>query len=107
MKRPGSKIRPWIPEKPLAITGIGSRTRDPFYHNARWTRESRIFRIANPLCELCYKKGIIVASEVTDHKIPKDLCEDPWDKTNWMALCNKCHAKKGSKDKQLFKQKRT
>jgi 5-methylcytosine-specific restriction endonuclease McrA len=35
--------------------------------------------------------------------IPKDICEDPWDRSNWQALCNKCHNRKAAKDKKLIK----
>jgi len=79
------------------------RSRDPFYHTARWKLESRQFRELNPLCAQCQKAGIVVPSQVTDHIIPKDICEDPWDWSNWQGLCNKHHSIKGSKDRKHFK----
>lgn len=76
-----------------------------FYHTARWTRASRLFRQENPLCVLCEQEGIIYPSEVTDHIIPIALCADPWDKNNWQPLCRKHNNAKAAKDKQLIKQK--
>ena len=102
MDKPTSKHRPWDKIK-TNIAPIATRIRDDFYHTARWTRESRIFRQDNPLCAECKRQGLVSPSEVTDHVIPKNICADPWDKSNWEAICKKCHAKKGSKDRKHFK----
>jgi len=102
MDKPKAKHRPWNSIKPSGPP-IANRSRDPFYHTARWTRESRAFRQQNPLCAHCRINGFIVPSEVTDHKVPKNVCKDPWDKNNWEAICKKCHAKKGPTDKKHFK----
>jgi 5-methylcytosine-specific restriction endonuclease McrA len=99
MNRPGSKQRPWKRQPQEAVV-VASRSRDPFYHSSRWTKESRIFRQQYPLCVKCQEKGFIVASEVTDHIIPKDICSDPWDRSNWQALCKKCNDLKSSEDKK-------
>ena len=72
------------------------------YHTARWTRESRAFREAHPLCEACLKKGLAVPSEVVDHVVPAAVCGDFWDKGNWQALCRKCNIEKGNRDKRLI-----
>jgi len=42
---------------------------------------------------------------VVDHIIPKDICQDPWDHSNWQGLCRKCHAIKSAIDKKYFKKK--
>jgi 5-methylcytosine-specific restriction protein A len=60
----------------------------------------------NPVCAICKAENIITPSEVTDHIVPKDICKDPWDQTNWQALCKKHHAIKGAQDKKHFKPKR-
>ena len=77
------------------------RRSDDLYHTSRWTRESRAFRLEHPLCEECRRKGIVRASEVTDHIIPYPLC-DFWDRSNWQALCGRCNHAKGQRDKRLL-----
>lgn len=78
-----------------------NRSRDE-YHTARWTRESRLFREANPLCARCKEKGLLVPSQVTDHIIPIEIHNDFWDKKNWQPLCTKCNIIKGNEDKKLI-----
>jgi 5-methylcytosine-specific restriction enzyme A len=99
MEKPKARQRPWKirPQKKTE-----SRTMDSFYHTARWTKESRRFRIANPVCKLCQEEGLINPSQVTDHIIPKEICGDPWDKNNWQALCYRHHQEKAAKDKILI-----
>lgn len=98
--RPLKIKAPWNKAKP---SGIRERQRDGFYHKNAWTVASRIFREENPLCVECRKVGRLVAATVTDHIIPKDICQDPWDQSNWQPLCKTCHAVKSAKDKQHFK----
>jgi 5-methylcytosine-specific restriction enzyme A len=97
-----SKHRPWQ-QKPSALQPITQRTRDPFYHSGRWKKESYLFRQENPLCAQCQREGFTEPSQVTDHIVPKDICADPWDKSNWEPLCKKHHSRKGSKDRKYFK----
>lgn len=102
--RPKKNKRPWIKERPKkqeVYQRVRSRKE---YHTARWTRESRVFREENPLCVMCKAKGIIKESEVTDHIVPAPICKDFWDKSNWQALCKKCNAEKGNKDKKLIRE---
>lgn len=104
MDKPKSKHRPWDRIRTEQLNApIASRKRDAFYHTSRWKKESKAFRISNPLCAQCFREEILTPAEVTDHKIPKDICADPWDKSNWEGLCKPCHAKKGSKDRKHFK----
>ena len=53
------------------------------------------------LCEECLKKGLYVPSEVVDHIIPIAI-HDFWDESNWQALCAKCNAAKGNRDKKII-----
>jgi 5-methylcytosine-specific restriction protein A len=103
--KPAKVTRPWLPRRSEipAAQRITLRERDPFYHTPRWKKESRQFRDEHPLCQPCLEIGLVHPSEITDHIIPKDLCPDPWDKSNWQAVCRKYHAAKGSRDKQQFK----
>ena len=104
MDKPHSKHRPWDrPKIKDPGPAIATRSRDEFYHTTRWKKESKDFRQRNPICAQCAREDLVVPSEVTDHIIPKNACSDPWDRSNWEALCKKCHAKKGSRDKKYFK----
>lgn len=64
-------------------------------YNARWRRESKKFLQLHPLCEECLKEGKATTATVVDHIIPHR--GDPelfWDRSNWQALCKKCHDRK-------------
>jgi len=98
--RPQRLSRPWVP---VIKTGIVNRPRDPFYHTSAWKNASKQFLFDNPLCYECAKTGMLTPSKVTDHDIPKNVCDDPWDPLNWKPLCFKCHSKKSAKDKIHFK----
>lgn len=98
--RPKRSARPWVP---VVKMGIANRPRDPFYHTNAWRKASERFLADNPLCRECQKAGWLVPSKVTDHIIPKDICPDPWDPSNWQPCCNKCHSKKSAKDKSHFR----
>jgi len=105
--KPRSLPRPWdlhkreVPPRPME-----NRCRDPFYHTTRWKKESRLFRQMNPLCAECEKEGLVVPGEVTDHIIPKEICGDPWDKSNWQSLCKKHHSRKAAEDRKQIRKKR-
>jgi 5-methylcytosine-specific restriction endonuclease McrA len=101
MFRPKPLSRPWDPKRPF-MRPMQERHSDPIYHTAHWTRESKVFRQANPLCKECEKEGIIEAAEVTDHIIPLDICGDPWNKKNWQGLCRRHNNKKAAQDKKLI-----
>ncbi|NLH53541.1 MAG: HNH endonuclease [Bacteroidales bacterium] len=51
----------------------------------------------------CSANGLVTPGEIVDHKVPKNACIDPWDKSNWQTLCRKCHAIKSAKDKKYFR----
>ncbi|HOG56607.1 MAG TPA: HNH endonuclease signature motif containing protein [Bacteroidales bacterium] len=99
MEKPKAKKRPWQQE---ATTTFARRKSAPFYHSHRWTIESRLFRKENPLCKICYEKGIIRRGQVTDHIIPRIICTDPWDKSNWQTLCRQCDKEKLVDDRKLI-----
>ena len=72
------------------------------YHTAKWTRMSKAFREANPLCVMCEKKGVITPADVVDHITPYPVCKDFFDSSNWQSLCNRHNAEKGNKDKKVI-----
>lgn len=76
------------------------------YHTWKWTRLSRAYRAAHPLCAECLKKGLFVPAQVVDHIIPAAICDDFWDENNWQSLCRPCNLAKGNRDKALIKRGR-
>ncbi len=67
-------------------------------YNARWRRESKKFLQLHPLCEECLKEGKATTATVVDHIVPHR--GDPkifWDRSNWQALCKRCHDEKTMK----------
>ena len=68
-------------------------------YNSRWRRESKKFLALHPLCEECLRHGIATPATVVDHIVPHR--GDPklfWDRSNWQALCKKCHDKKTGRE---------
>lgn len=64
-----------------------------------WRKASRRFLQENPLCVLCRQAGKIRTSEVTDHIIPhKGDMVLFWDRSNWQALCWRCHSRKTARE---------
>lgn len=66
-----------------------------FYGSYKWKRTSKLFRIANPLCERCYSRGIIRVSQLSHHD-PEltTLLDQGLNPFDWMylhAICDSCH----------------
>lgn len=103
--RPKKKKRPWVPErKPFESIKKFSKK----YNDHRWRELSKRFKEKNPYCVKCKEKGLIVASEVTDHiqRLREDGCEyDMYDETNLQALCKRCHAQKSGKEAHGYKER--
>ena len=68
-----------------------------FYSSGRWTKTSKAFRQANPLCQPCLKKGQVTASKIAHHvpdrKILIERGDDPFDWKFLEAVCFNCHQK--------------
>lgn len=106
MMRPEKKNRAYKPMRvEVAPMGNRPRSRDE-YHTWRWTKLSRAFREAHPLCEECRRRGVITPAEVVDHIVPVEVCADFWDQSNWQSLCQKCNNEKGNRDKRLIQKAR-
>jgi len=68
-----------------------------YYNTPRWKR-LREFKFGdNPICEICYKNGIITITEEVHHKIPIDIRNPDedliYDYDNLQSLCKECHVK--------------
>ena len=105
--KPGSRQRNYGHRTTLPGSKMQNRPRSrKEYHTARWTRLSRRFREANPLCARCQANGLFVPSQVTDHVIPVEIHGNFWDQSNWQPLCRRCNIAKGNEDKKLINEYR-
>ena len=77
---------------------------DPRYHTTRWTKLSRRWRIAHPLCERCRQRGIIREATCVDHIEPIPIHEDFFDESNLQSLCNECNMLKGYEDRKKIQE---
>lgn len=100
MRKAKQMQRPWISKSRPA--GVEEYRSHDNYHTSRWTKASKVFKANHPICAECYRRGLIVPAEVTDHIIPWPVCEDFWDEKNWQSLCKRCNHDKGQRDKKLI-----
>ena len=71
------------------------KIRNPFYVSTGWVKIRTAYIREHTLCEICTKKGLVVAATEIDHITPIKIDYDlrlEW--TNLMALCHRCHSKK-------------
>lgn len=62
-------------------------------YTTEWDKASAAFRVENPRCAMCLKRGKLSRSRVVDHIIPhKGDMALFWDAQNWQALCVSCHS---------------
>jgi len=64
-------------------------------YNRTWQKQSKVFLSQAKWCRKCMADDKYNIATVVDHIIPhrrnKELF---WDKTNWQALCKRCHDQK-------------
>lgn len=78
---------------------------DDLYHTMRWTRLSKAWRIAHPLCAECQRHGIVKSATCVDHIVPWPICADYFfDRSNLQSLCDECNHLKGQADKKLIQE---
>jgi len=67
-------------------------------YDARWRKLRRMKLAANPLCEECERRRLVVRATMVHHIMPIKGPDDPgrldWD--NLMSLCEPCHDAKHS-----------
>lgn len=74
-------------------------------YNSTWANVSRLYRIANPLCEMCLAMGKATDASpgdrkgVTDHIVRIASGGARMDAANFMTLCKPCHDRKSSLEK--------
>lgn len=88
-----AKHLPLHPEVTRSASGRG--------YGSRWQRESKRYLESHPLCVQCMKETPprYTKATVVDHIIPhrgdKTLF---WDRSNWQALCKRCHDSKTGRE---------
>nr|WP_232897181.1 HNH endonuclease signature motif containing protein [Pontibaca salina] len=69
------------------------------YADPRWVSASRRFLRRHPLCADCGELGAVEPATQVDHIIrhrgDRKLF---WDKSNWQALCQRCHSRKTARE---------
>jgi 5-methylcytosine-specific restriction endonuclease McrA len=72
-----------------------------FYNSKAWKNMSYQYRLNNPCCEHCLKRGIIKQANVVDHvqeiRFHWDLRLDT---NNLQSLCHSCHNTKTEKERK-------
>ena len=70
-------------------------------YGSKWQKASKKYLEAHPLCVKCMAVGEYTKATVVDHIIPHRGDQKLfWDRSNWQALCKKCHdTKTWTKDK--------
>ncbi len=88
--------------------GYMTKVTNPFYSTNAWSKMSKQYKINNPLCVMCEKRGIVRAVKYVDHIIPILINFDlRLDVENLQSLCSRCHAKKTQAvDVQLLRGKK-
>lgn len=72
-------------------------------YDRRWTKVRNAFIKANPLCQHCEAKGLVVIATEVDHVVPIPV--DPsrrLDPANLSALCHPCHVTKTAVDQRQW-----
>ena len=68
-------------------------------YGAAWKKVRKTFLQAHPLCMECMKEGRFVKATVVDHVIPHRGDQKLfWDRSNWQALCKRCHDEKTGRE---------
>jgi len=70
------------------------------YSSLRWMKLRDLYRLKNPLCVECMKKGTLEPVNIVDHIIPISQGGDAWDWDNLQSLCEHHHNKKTAKERK-------
>jgi len=77
------------------------------YGTWRWQKKRKAFLKANPICVMCYARGIITVARIADHIEPHKGDEAKFWGNALQALCKQCHdsdkqrIERGSKPKPI------
>ena len=66
-----------------------------------WRKASKAFLQLHPLCAECMEEGRYMKATVVDHIVPHRGDQKMfWDRSNWQALCKRCHDRKTRREDQ-------
>ncbi|MGB0972773.1 MAG: HNH endonuclease [Mycobacterium sp.] len=69
----------------------------------KWRAARSLFLVEHPLCVKCWDIGRLVAASVVDHITPHKGGDALfWSRSNWQALCKRCHDAKTARDDGAF-----
>lgn len=76
-----------------------TKTRTERGYDNRWLDASREYLRQHPHCQACQKNGVLERAAEVDHVKPHRGDQTLfWDRSNWQALCKKCHSRKTAVD---------
>lgn len=68
-------------------------------YNHRWHKARTTYLKSNQLCVKCKEDGQIEKANVVDHVVPHKRDQELfWSKSNWQALCVRCHNSKTARE---------
>lgn len=69
------------------------------YADRRWKAAAKTFIKRNCLCVDCLELGVVEDATDVDHIKPhKGDRKVFWDRSNWQALCHRCHSRKTARE---------
>lgn len=69
------------------------------YADPRWKVAARRFLDRHPLCFDCGELGVVEPATDVDHVVPHKGDRGLfWDRSNWQALCHRCHGRKTARE---------
>ncbi|MHC5269673.1 HNH endonuclease [Enterococcus sp. LJL98] len=75
-----------------------------FYNGRSWRTLSRLYRLKNPICEVCLLNNVIKKADVVDHILEvKDRWDLRLDEKNLQSMCHSCHNTKTAEEKRRRK----
>ena len=82
-----------------AQTSEAAITGRRLYASAKWKAAAKAFLRRHPLCRDCADLGAIEPATDVDHIKPhKGDRKLFWDRSNWQALCHRCHSRKTARE---------
>jgi len=110
LRRKG-RPKPWISKKKgrntrnmntgkLVKSFTGGGVGSSFYQTPQWRATSKAVLDRDAVCQWCAALGVIKVANQADHIVPVERCDEsgisPYDKSNIVASCRSCNAKRAS-----------
>ncbi len=66
-------------------------------YGKKWAEAARLFLRRTPFCRYCLLEGVETIATDVDHIDPHRGNQAKfWDRSNWQALCKRCHTRKSA-----------